>query len=210
MDEMIKIQCPNCSTHLSVKPIPGIENKSVTCPVCKRKMPFVQYIKKGIVQNDTYNAKEETDLGNTNGNHQDPESDYGEGLETKVIGSLMDVSNGMTYPLRKGRNVIGRRASSSSADIQAAPSNNLRVSREHLVIDVRFVAGKGIQHYVSLYKEKVNKTIVNGMQLQAGEELILKNGNLIELPDFRMRFVLPDKEGTIPFKSTLFGRDPNT
>lgn len=37
------IKCPFCGTPLSVKNIPGIEKKNLTCPVCKCKAPFTSF-----------------------------------------------------------------------------------------------------------------------------------------------------------------------
>ena len=58
------IKCPFCGTPLSVKNIPGIEKKNLTCPVCKCKAPFTSF--KSAVKNDhedtTYPEKTETDF----------------------------------------------------------------------------------------------------------------------------------------------------
>lgn len=43
MDEIIQIKCPFCGAVLSVKNIPDIESKNVTCPICKHKYPFSQF-----------------------------------------------------------------------------------------------------------------------------------------------------------------------
>lgn len=43
MNYVIKIKCPFDGAVLSVKNQPGIERKSVTCPVCRNKYPFTRY-----------------------------------------------------------------------------------------------------------------------------------------------------------------------
>ena len=45
MDDIVKIKCPYCGSVLSVKNQIGIESKSVTCPICKQKSPFMDFKK---------------------------------------------------------------------------------------------------------------------------------------------------------------------
>ena len=51
-------------------------------------------------------------------------------------------------------------------------------------------------HYVSLSKERVNKTFINNTQLLYGDTLILQHGDIIKLPDINVRFEIPDDEAT--------------
>ena len=44
MNEVIKIKCPTCGAVLAAKNKPGLENKIITCPVCKQKNPFNNFI----------------------------------------------------------------------------------------------------------------------------------------------------------------------
>lgn len=192
MDELIKIRCPYCSTSLSVKRIPDIEKKSVTCPVCKRKSPFTNF--KQIVYHD--DPTDYTDTGQGQGWSPDPNTPGLDDVENNIIGQICVLRTGSTFPLKQGRNVIGRKADSSKATIQIPTGDNRRVSREHLVINVKRVLGQGFVHTVSLFKENVNKTFINGSQLQPGEELPLKHGCRIELPALSLRFEISDGEDT--------------
>lgn len=45
MEETINIKCPNDGALLKVRYRPGLENMSITCPVCRQKMLFSQMIK---------------------------------------------------------------------------------------------------------------------------------------------------------------------
>lgn len=47
MNKIIQIQCPYDGTKLSVRYAPGIENKHITCPVCKNRYPFRLFISGG-------------------------------------------------------------------------------------------------------------------------------------------------------------------
>lgn len=199
MSELIKIRCPFCSSTLSVKPVPGIENKSVTCPVCKRKSPFSDFKR-------IENMEKPTDyegFGNKGGGNPDnePGTDLNSGAKDRGAdngntGQLCVLKSGEIFKLKPGRNIIGRKANSSKSTIQIPTGENHRVSREHLVINVNRVAGQGYMHTISLYKEHVNETLINGTKLQAGEELPLKHGCRIDLPDLPLRFEIVDEEGT--------------
>jgi uncharacterized protein YbaR (Trm112 family) len=183
MEETIQIKCPWCNAVLTVRNQPGIENKSVACPVCKQKSPFLQY-KRNAVNNISDDCT------------QYPGAQVSTAAENNIIGQLICPNSGIAYQLKMGRNVVGRKASNSSADFQLDMADNRRMSREHIVIDVKNVPNQGIVHYISLYKERVNPTKVGSESLVFGDCLILKDGDCIQLPDVTLRFVLPDDDAT--------------
>lgn len=176
MEEIVKIKCPNCAAVLSVRYQEGIESKSVVCPICKQRSPYAEFLHPATAPA----AADSTCL---------PEMNSG-------IGELCELSTGRRYSLSEGRNVIGRQASASTADVQIATGNSMRMSREHLVIDVKKHPVKGYVHVLSLYKEKVNPTSVNGQPLEYNDSVVLSSGSVIDLPDVRLIFTLPDVEGT--------------
>jgi hypothetical protein len=88
--------------------------------------------------------------------------------------------------LREGRNIIGREASTSTATVRL-PQTYKRVSREHLIIDVKAV-GNEYKHEIRLYKSEVNTTQLNTTTLTAGDIFVLNNGDTIKLPDLGIRF----------------------
>lgn len=102
------------------------------------------------------------------------------------------VANGVRYALRPGRNVIGRKAQSSKADIQIPCDTNV-MSREHIVIEAKRVPGKGLTHTLSLYKEVKNATSVGSKRLAFGESVELNHGDIIHLPGTDAVFFLPQK-----------------
>ena len=170
---------------------PGIENRFVTCPVCKEKHPFKAY---KVVAGTT---QEETEYpgggGHVSGNE---ETEIGKG-ENFTLGELRMENSGLPlYRLKVGRNIVGRKSPSSSADFQIPSSGEKRMSREHLVVEVKKVPGKGFVHYVSLYKEKVNATMINGVRLEYGDCVVLKDGDRLTLPEATLVFEIPDEEKT--------------
>ena len=200
MDEIIKIKCPFDGTILSVKNQPGIEHKQVTCPVCKNKYPFTEFKKVGpIPSND-----EEGDTIYPGMKQQAKPSYYQEEEPTTTelpqmnftLGRVKVVGTAVSFQLHSGKNVIGRKGVKSVADFQIDTAENRAMSREHIQIEVKKVPGKGFVHYVSLYKEKVNKTFVGDTQLVYGDVLILNHGDILKLPDATLKFEIPDDDAT--------------
>lgn len=194
-NDVVKIKCPQCGAVLSIKKMVGLETKNVTCPVCKYKGKYTSF--------RSYSAKlaDETDYGNgehTNykgGSDNTEGTDYDDGLNI-LPGQLRILSTSQTFKLMLGKNVVGRKASQSSATIQLPTDGNKRMSREHLTIEVKKVPGKGMTAYASLYKQKVNKTYINNEELIYGEIVPLHDGSIISLPDMKVKYEIPDDEKT--------------
>lgn len=189
MNDKVRIKCPYCSKVVSINNMPGIENVTVRCGACNQKSPFKLWTR--VVDSDDktlYNADDKTQVGGM--------PDHKLGMNY-VIGRLVSQDNSKDiYELKLGRNVVGRKASASSADIQIFTGERRRMSREHIVIDVKKVEGHGLTHYISLYKEKLNPTYVCNEKLVYGDCLVLNHGDLIKLPDCTLVFEIPDEEGT--------------
>lgn len=174
---------------------PDIETKSVTCPICKQKSPFVAF------KTVNANADPGTDLPgrkqHSGDNTQFDERTTGawNGGGAAVLGMLSVVGTGQAFVLRPGRNVIGRKAQASAANFQIATGEGKRMSREHLVIDVNQV-GTEYMYIAKLYKEHVNDTFINDGKLCYGDCIVLKNGDIIHLPDADLKFNFRDIEGT--------------
>lgn len=195
MDEIIQIKCPFDGAVLTVKNQPGIETKNVTCPICKHKYPFTQF--KRVIATPG-NDDPDTEYP---GQYPGERTRYSEDTEVNDnpnfnIGMLVHEGPGKRFRLKPGRNVIGRKAQKSQADIQIDTADKRAMSREHIVIEIKNEAKQGFVHYISLAKEKVNKTFVGGEQMYFGDCLILSDGVEIKLPDATLRFVIPDDEDT--------------
>ncbi len=189
MEDKIQIGCPNCGAILSVKMVPGIESKSVTCPVCKKNAPFVNYKTKTASNDDDHTQYP----GEENAYHKDEGETQVNLGANYTLGTLRHGST--TYRLTMGINIVGRKAGDSKANVQL-PCTNRRMSREHLIIEIKRVPGSGLVHYVSLYKEQVNPTHVGSSLLEYGDKIVLKHNDVIKLPDMDLRFEIPDEEGT--------------
>ncbi len=182
MAEVVKIGCTKCGAVLSVQYAPGIESKNVTCPICKNKGAF-----------STFRRIE--DPTSDDGHTQIPDTLTKNPEGASTIGTL--IINGVKYPLHIGRNVIGRQASGNNADIQIPTSvATKRMSRQHVVIDVKQLAGSCYQHQLSLYKPEVNTTYLNNDKINYGDTLLLINNFTIKLPDCDAKFVIESPDQT--------------
>lgn len=202
MEEIIQIKCPFDGAVLSVKNQAGIESKNVTCPICKHKYPFTQF--KRIIP-AIYNDEEETDTAYP-GSEERTKYAYGEDTTEATqtakslnltIGKVYLTGTNVSFQLKPGRNIIGRRASKSEAEFQIDTGEKRSMSREHIVIEVKRIQSKGFVHYLSLYKEKVNNTYIGNQPLIYGDCIVLNHGDIIKLPDATLKFEIPDGEGTI-------------
>lgn len=194
MNEIIQIKCPFDGAVLSVKNQPGIENKQVTCPICKNKYPFSQYRKvtpKPATDSDTeYPGGEDgsTQYGPAAGGTSKPE---GAGL-----GQLRVEETNRIFVLKPGSFIIGRKSSTPQADFQIDTGAGRAMSRAHLVVTVTSTGPGTYKHKVRLFKEKVNATSINGTPLSPSDTIILSDGDVIKMPDATLRFEIPDSEKT--------------
>lgn len=196
MDEIIQIKCPFCGAVLSVKNQPGIETKNVTCPVCKHKYPFIQYKKMNQPPIHKGEHTEYPDSTNRRNRNQDEHTSISIPGINSIIGEITVLETGDHYKLNNGKNVIGRKSSKSTSDIMIDTGDLMTMSREHLVIEVKNIPGKGYVHYASLFKEQVNETFIGNERLFYGDTVVLKNGDCVKLPGFTLKFMLPDYEAT--------------
>lgn len=203
MDETIKIKCPFCGALLQTKLQPGLESKYISCPVCRNRSPFTAFTPLNVPPvpaAQLSDPRTDTGLGHTVIRGGETLVNGGEaGLNAVRSGMVKVLNTGQIFQLRAGKNVIGRKASNSSADFKIdtgkAPSH---ISREHIVISVENMPVKGTVHKLSLYKEKVNSTAVGKVPILFGDSIFLSSGDKIMLPDgYTLLFLIPDPEQTI-------------
>lgn len=196
--ETLKIKCPMCGAVLMVRKMPNMESKIVPCPVCKQKNKFTAfkpYTPKGEEEHTNYGyGSQEDPTTYTNPNTDDTEIGK---TPNYTLGQLQVVGSAQTFQLKIGKNLIGRKASQSHADFQIPLSpEKRRMSREHIAIEVQKVKGMGYIHTISLAKKEVNTTYVNDVRLEYGDKIVLKNKDLIKLPDASLLFSIPDDDET--------------
>lgn len=195
----MRIKCPHCGNILLVKQQISNPRIIITCPVCKEQSPLALFkIIDSQMQNNVQPQGNNSDSTKYQGggyDHTQYHDNSNERTELNThsgIGSFAELSSsGTTHQLKMGKNIIGRKWSGNTiTDIAIDTPGKNRMSREHLVVEVKDVPGKGIVHYASLYKQNVNKTFINKEKLDFGDRFVLNNGDIIELPDASIKFIL--------------------
>lgn len=187
--DVMKIKCPNCGAVLVLKNGTNLEGKKLKCAACKETAPYNLF--KPVV----YRQEEHTEYPEEYGTPDSSENS--DRSNNYTLGQIRILSSDLpVFRLKVGKNVIGRKANVSTADIQIPMGDNKRLSREHLVIEIKKIPERGFVHYASLYKLKSNATFINESLLEYGDCAVLQNGDVIKLPDVSIRFEIPDEDET--------------
>ena len=91
--EKIHIKCPVCGAILEAFDDPANYSKNVTCPNCRHKGRFTSFIPP---KKDAYPAEPIDDVTVVNQSRKG------------AVGYLLDKSTGIVYPLREGKQIVGR------------------------------------------------------------------------------------------------------
>lgn len=156
--ERVRIKCPVCGAILEADDNPENYGKNVTCPNCKARNKFMFFQRlSSAPTTDEYSSTEIR------------------GVFNDTIGALQDPLTGIKYPLKEGRNLIGRMThnSPSTASIPIS-TDNRRMSRSHLFIDVIKGTDSRYHAYASNASNK-NETRINGVILGDNDRISLKN-----------------------------------
>lgn len=184
MSETMKIKCPGCGTILQLKKQPNLENKYVTCPTCNLK---------SRIGNCEKIVEEKDDDESTQYNHK-----HGSGSEDTVLGhksvislgTLVNTQNGISYPLKLGRNTIGRKVSNPLPSVTIAieeTQTQRTMSREHAIIEVTRLVNGSCRHFLYNWKGQ-NGTSVDGTPVAEGDRVVLTHGQTITMGKVCLRF----------------------
>lgn len=161
MDNQIKIVCPNCKSRLTTAYTPGIEEKLLTCPICRFKAKVALYMQGASAQGGGGASDEATQVNFDTASYMD-----------RTIGSLF--IDGKEFALKKGRTVIGRCASTSQAGMQI-PTEDRYMSRMHAIITVKD-GMSGLEHQLEPANPK-NPIKLNGRIVEQGDIVVLNWGD---------------------------------
>ena len=167
--DKIRIQCPQCGAILEADDNPANAGKNVVCPNCKTKNRFVSFLR--------IQPRPSLDIDSTTEVRK---------LSDDTIGSLLDLSTGKIYSLSEGRNLIGRMTYHvpPKASIPIVTENR-RMSRSHLYIDV-IKGADGRYHAYASNASNQNPTTINGILLEDGDALSLKDQDVLSLSDTKL------------------------
>ena len=160
----IFIVCPEGHQQLSFNEVPGYQNMVVECPKCHFKANASVY--QGGMQ-----------ARGAHGTDEMPTQLVMPPRSAATIGQIRVKSTNEIQYLKTGKNIIGRRAKTGTADIRI--STDIYMSRQHVLIDV-VEKGDGYEHRLVEINSK-NIVKLNGRPINRGDILILKFGDTMTL-----------------------------
>ena len=192
-EQIGRIKCPHCGTVLKVKlNFFSGEDKKITCPACKESSMFSQFTQLSSpsrIETPSNTANYDKTVFNHN-----PAQKNENCLNTDInnraekVAFLKVQGTNISHQLIPGKQLVGRQAISSNAQIQINTGESKRLSREHLVIELQKDATDNLKCIASVYKEQQNATFINNDKLEYGDRIILKNGDIVRLPDVSLLF----------------------
>jgi predicted Zn finger-like uncharacterized protein len=162
--------CPHCKKPSNINSdLSAYAGKTVkaTCPRCKNTFSFLVDIGT-IIESGPRSAT---------------------AAEARIEVKASSKTSGQQFPLKVGKNVIGRYAqgmSDSSADIKIKTTDQY-MSRVHCCIEKKRLS-TGTYEYLLYDLNSLNKTIHNSNKLHPADKIILKNGDEIVLGESTIVF----------------------
>ena len=160
----ILITCPECHQQLSFNEVPGYQDMIVECPKCHFKANVSVY-QSGSRARGGQGAEDM------------PTRLVHPPATVNVIGQIRVKSTNEIQFLKPGKNIIGRRAKTGTADIKI--STDMYMSRQHVLIEV-VKRESGFEHRLVEINSK-NIVKLNGKPINRGDILILKFGDIMTL-----------------------------
>ena len=186
-----RIICPKCKAVLDVKNSQNETVKQITCPSCKTVLQVKFQPQQEPMEAKTFYAPPKQPLAD-NGATQLVGSSFGATQlvmsPKKEVSKANLVFGGVSYPLEEGRNIVGRKASTSTATVQIETADRY-MSRQHCSITVTTLPDGTKKAVLSNYQNK-NQTTVDGQSIDIGDEIRLTDGNSITMGHTTITFKL--------------------
>jgi len=175
-NEMIKtITCPNCKHRFTVRLTNEKGTQYAGDSSLRNNEKGTQYAGDPSLRNN----EKGTQYVSSNQRSATDETDYSnQRISKQEVHAGTLVCYGKRYPLKMGRNIVGRKATTSHATVQIETSD-MYISRDHLLINAVAIGGGAIVT-ITNYKN-TNRTFVNGALLGKGETVNLTEGAQIKI-----------------------------
>ncbi|MBR1935740.1 MAG: FHA domain-containing protein [Muribaculaceae bacterium] len=205
------VRCPNCNTNLAVRNPKNEASKVITCPKCGKKLRVKfnpQPIDDALPANGGGN---ETIMPNMNKPQPAPgPAPVAPPVPTPGPAAMANdtpaapspagpptpppvpekgialVCNDVTYPLKPGRNHVGRQSKTKQVEVPLKISD-LTVSRDNSIIDVFQRADGSYQALISNSNNQ-NTTYINGEPIRGEDRYVLNNGDKIVMGQTQIEF----------------------
>lgn len=186
-----RIKCPKCGVVLDVKNSKNEEVKQITCPSCKTLLQVKFQPQQEPIEAKTFYAPPKQPVAD-NGATQLAGGSFGATqlvMSPKKETSRVNLQyGGISYPLEEGRNIVGRKASTSTATIQIETADRY-MSRQHCSITVTSLPDGTKKVVLSNYQNK-NQTTIDGLPVETGDVIRLIDGNSITMGHTTITFKL--------------------
>ena len=186
-----RIICPRCRAVLDVKNSQNETVKQITCPSCKTPLQVKFQPQQEPIEAKTFYAPPKQPVAD-NGATQLVGGSFG--ATQLVIPPQKEDSKallqygGVSYSLKEGQNIIGRKASTSAATIQIETADRY-MSRQHCCIIVTTLPDGKKKAVLSNYQNK-NQTTIDGQSIETGDAIRLTDGNSITMGHTTVTFKL--------------------
>lgn len=191
--EKIRVVCPNCGKVLKLDNNPAYRDKLIKCPTCGVANPFTLF--KPFVQPAKTGKNEEEDTTQIVKRHDD------------TSGYFMDDKTSLKYFIPDGeKSLFGRMTLQSPSkadvpiDVYYSEGLDKGISRSHFWIQSVLSADGQYHVYISNAKN-VNRTYINGVVLDDGDVVGLKDGDTVSCSNMVLRYVKPsasDSASSVP------------
>lgn len=186
-----RIKCPKCGVVLDVKNSKNEEVKQITCPSCKTLLQVKFQPQQEPIEAKTFYAPPKQPVAD-NGATQLAGGSFG---ATQLVMSPKNetakaslVFGGVSYPLEEGQNIVGRKATTSTANVQIETADRY-MSRQHCSITVTTLPDGKKKAVLSNYQNK-NQTTIDGLPVETGDVIRLTDGNSITMGHTTITFKL--------------------
>ena len=174
-----RIKCPSCGVVLDVTNSKNESVKQITCPKCKAVLEVKFPPQQAPLEAETYIAPPKQPVAD-NGATQLAGSAMGATiLATPESSNVRLVFDDKPYFLEEGRNIVGRKGTTSKATVQIATEDRY-MSRQHCSITVTTLPDGTKKAVLSNYQNK-NLTTIDGQEIETGDAIRLVNGNRITM-----------------------------
>lgn len=181
---LLTVVCPNCRSRLSIEGTPGIQDKMLTCPICKFKAKVSLY------------QIGQAGKGGQGADDCSTQMDPSQQMVNSDPGQMRVMQTGQICELRVGSQVLGRLAKTGTADMQIGSDkyNDEYMSRRHVQIDVVRTM-YGLEHHLVEIGSK-NIIQLNGKNIMRGDVIILKFGDRLTLGETEVILEATDNDAT--------------
>ena len=161
------VKCPSCGVVLEVRNSQNEEVKIINCPQCRMALR-VRFLRQADEPMDA-----ETHIP---GRCEENDTEIA-GLGISA-GKVFIVCGERKYELQEGNNIVGRKSSTSTADIQLAVADRY-ISRQNAVIKVRKTSDN-LLVTIANYQNQ-NPIKVGAVTLLNDDEVMLENGDVFSM-----------------------------